>query len=58
MLLELAAVLIPWILVAIAVPVLLYIVPAVLNLVKLAGDRIQAARDRKMFSAYARRGFY
>lgn len=58
MLLELIAVLIPWILVAIAVPVLLYIVPAVFGLVKRTGDRIQAARDRKMFSAYARRGFY
>ena len=58
MLFELVAVLIPWILVAIAVPVLLYIVPAVFNLVKLVADRIQAARDRKMFSAYARRGFY
>jgi len=58
MLLELTAVLIPWILIAIAVPVLLYIVPAVFNLVKLAADRIQAARDRKSFSAYARRGFY
>ena len=58
MLLELTAVLIPWILIGIAVPVLLYIVPAVFNLVKLVADRIQAARDRKMFSAYARRGFY
>ena len=58
MLLELTAVLIPWILVAIVVPVLLFIVPAVFGLVKRTADRIQAARDRKMFSAYARRGFY
>ncbi len=58
MLFELVAVLIPWILVAIAVPVLLYIVPAVFNLVKLTGDRIQAARYRKTFSAYTQRGFY
>lgn len=58
MLLELTAVLIPWILVAIAVPVLLYVVPAVFGLAKIVADRIQAARDRKLFSAYARRGYY
>lgn len=58
MLLELIAVLIPWILVAIAVPVLLYIVPAVFGLVKIVADRIQAARIRKMFSAYTQRGYY
>ena len=58
MLFELAAVLIPWALVAVAVPVLLYIVPAAFNLIKLAADRIQAARIRKMFSAYTQRGYY
>ena len=58
MLLELIAVLIPWLLIAIVIPVLLFIVPAVFNMVKLVADRIQLARYRKTFSAYARRGFY
>lgn len=58
MLFELVAVLIPWVLVAVFVPALLYIVPAVFNLVRLAADRIRAVRNLKTFSAYARRGFY
>ena len=55
---ELIAVLVPWLAIGLAVPVLLYAVRAILAAIDTAADRRKAWTDRKHFAAYTRRGHY
>lgn len=57
-LIELFAVLLPWVAVGVAVPLLLLAVRLAVRLIETASNRRTGRRARRYFSPYVRRGFY
>ena len=55
---ELFAVLLPWVAVGVAVPLLLLAVRLAVRLIETASNRRTCRRSRRYFSQYVQRGFY
>lgn len=58
MLLELAAVLVPWLVPAIVAPVLLYAVRLAVRLIETGSNARKKYLARRFFQQYTQRGFY
>lgn len=58
MLLELAAVLLPWTVPALAVPLLLYVVRLAVRLIETGSNARKRYQARRYFQQYTQRGFY
>ena len=55
---ELCSVLLPWLVLAVAVPVLLLAVRLFIRLLEIMSDRRTGRRSRRYFQQYTQRGFY
>lgn len=58
MLLELAAVLLPWTVPAVVVPLLLYVVRLAVRLIETGSNARKRYKARRYFQQYTQRGFY
>jgi len=58
MLLELAAVLLPWTIPALVVPLLLYVVRLAVRLIETGNNARKRYQARRFFQQYTQRGFY
>lgn len=58
MLLELAAVLVPWLVPAIVAPVLLFVVRLAIRLIETGSNARKRYQARRFFQQYTQRGFY
>lgn len=58
MLLELAAVLLPWTIPAFVVPLLLYVVRLAVRLIETGSNARKRYQARRYFQQYTQRGFY
>lgn len=58
MLLELAAVLLPWAIPALVVPLLLYVVRLAVRLIETGNNARKRYQARRYFQQYTQRGFY
>lgn len=58
MLLELAAVLVPWLVPAIVAPVLLFVVRLAIRLIETGSNARKKYQARRFFQQYTQRGFY
>lgn len=58
MLLELAAVLVPWLVPAIVAPVLLFVVRLAVRLIETGSNARKRYQARRFFQQYTQRGFY
>lgn len=58
MLLELSAVLLPWTIPAVVVPLLLYVVRLAVRLIEAGSNARKKYQARRFFQQYTQRGFY